>query len=417
MRSRASGGGRPRDQGRARPERAEVRPYRSEQTGFKKMHDLILRGGRLVDPGRSLNHQADVAFSAGRISGIGEEVVGAQAAVEHDVDGSFIVPGLIDLHTHVYWGGTSLGVNASTVARVSGTTTFVDAGSAGPGNYAGFLRHVIEPSAPRILAFLNISFAGIFGFSRSVMVGECADLRLLDIGEALRVARENLATIVGIKVRVGRIAGGSNGVAPLEMAIEAAEELSLPVMAHIDLPPPNLREVFKRLRPGDILTHCFRPFPNAPLVGGRIREEAVLARERGVIFDVGHGMGSLCFATAKGMMEQGFFPDVISSDVHALCVDGPAYDLLVTLSKFLAMGMPLGDLVERATLRAARAVRRPELGRLQTGGLGDATVLAIEEGASTYLDCTGEKMTSDRRLVCKGCVVAGAFLPVEPREI
>jgi dihydroorotase len=381
----------------------------------KKMHDLILRGGRLLDP--SLNHQADVAFSAGHISGIGEEVVGAQATVEHDVDGSFVVPGLIDLHTHVYWGGTSLGVDAGTVARASGTTTFVDAGSAGPGNYAGFLRHVIEPSTPRILAFLNISFAGIFGFSRSVMVGECADLRLLDIGEALRVARENPATIVGIKVRVGRIAGGSNGVAPLDMAIEVAEELSLPVMAHIDLPPPNLRQIFKRLRPGDILTHCFRPFPNAPLAGSRIREEAVLARERGVIFDVGHGMGSLCFATAKGMMEQGFFPDVISSDVHALCVDGPAYDLLVTLSKFLAMGMPLGDLVERATLRPARAVRRPELGRLQTGGLGDATVLAIEEGAYTYLDCTGEKMSSDRRLVCKGCVVAGAFLPVEPRDI
>jgi dihydroorotase len=381
------------------------------------MHDLILRRGRLLDPGRGINRLADVAFSAGRISGIGEEVAGAQAAVERDVEGSFIVPGLIDLHTHVYWGGTSLGVDAGRVARASGTTTFVDAGSAGPGNFAGFLRHVIEPSVSRILAFLNISFAGIFGFSGSVMVGECADLRLLDAREALRVARENLATIVGIKVRVGRIAGGSSGMAPLEMAIEVAEELSLPVMAHIDLPPPNLCQILKRLRPGDILTHCFRPFPNAPLVGGRIREEAVLARERGVIFDVGHGMGSLSFATAIGMMEQGFFPDVISSDVHALCIDGPAYDLLVTLSKFLAMGMPLGDLVERVTLSPAGAGRQPELGRLQTGGLGDATVLAIEEGAYTYLDCTGEKMISQRRLVCKGCVLAGAFLPVEPRDV
>ena len=331
-----------------------------------KMHDLILRGGRLLDPGRNINCQADVAFSGGRISGIGEEVNGAQAAVERQVDGCFVVPGLIDLHTHVYWGGTSLGVDANKVARASGTTTFIDAGSAGPGNYEGFLRHVIEPSTPRILAFLNISFAGIFGFSRSVMVGECADIQLLDVGEAVRVAKENPATIVGIKVRVGRIAGGASGMTPLEMAIEAAEELGLPVMTHIDLPPPNVREVFKRLRPGDILTHCFRPFPNAPLVGGRIREEALLARERGVIFDIGHGMGSFCFATARGMMEQGFFPDVISSDVHTLCIDGPAYDLLVTLSKFLAMGMPLGDLVERATLRPARAVRRLEFGVLQT---------------------------------------------------
>jgi dihydroorotase len=379
------------------------------------MHDLILRGGRVLDPGRNINCQADVAFSAGRISGIGEEVDGAPATEVRQVDGCFVVPGLIDLHTHVYWGGTSLGVDASTVARASGTATFIDAGSAGPGNFVGFLRHVIEPSTPRILAFLNISFAGIFGFSRSVMVGECADIRLLDVGEALRVAKENPATIVGIKVRVGRVAGGASGIAPLEMAIEAAEELGLPVMTHIDLPPPNLREIFKRLRPGDILTHCFRPFPNAPLVGGRVRDEALLARERGVIFDIGHGMGSLCFAIARGMIEQGFLPDVISSDVHALCVDGPAYDLLVTLSKFLAMGMPLGELVARATIRAARAVRRPELGILQTGGLGDATVLAIEKGNYTYLDCTGEKMISDRRLVCKGCVLAGAFVPVEPR--
>jgi dihydroorotase len=379
------------------------------------MHDLILRGGRLLDPGLNINCQADVAFSGGRISGIGEEVENAQAAELRQVDGCFVVPGLIDLHTHVYWGGTSLGVDAGTVARASGTTTFIDAGSAGPGNYAGFLRHVIEPSVPRILAFLNISFAGIFGFSQSVMVGECADIRLLDIREALRVAKENPNTIVGIKVRVGRIAGGTSGIAPLEIAIEAAEELDLPVMTHIDLPPPNLRQIFERLRPGDILTHCFRPFPNAPIFAGRIREEALLARERGVIFDVGHGMGSLSFATARGMMEQGFLPDAISSDVHTLCIDGPAYDLLVTLSKFLAMGMPLGDLVERATLRPARAVRRPELGVLQSGGSGDAAVLAIEEGRYTYLDCTGEKMMSDRRLVCKGCVVAGVFMPVEPR--
>jgi dihydroorotase len=201
-------------------------------------------------------------------------------------------------------------------------------------------------------------------------------------------------------------------MAPLEMAIEAAEELGLPVMAHIDLPPPNLREVFQRLRPGDILTHCFRPFPNAPIAGGRIREEALLARERGVIFDIGHGMGSLSFATARTMLAQGFLPDVISSDLHALCLDGPVYNLLVTLSKFLAMGMSLADLVERATIRAARAVRRRDLGVLEAGGVGDASVLRIEEGECTYVDSTGEKMSSNRRLVCEGCVMAGTFVPV-----
>jgi dihydroorotase len=376
------------------------------------MHDLLLRGGRVLDPGRGSDYPADVAFSGGLVSEIRENIDAAQAAEVRQVEGCFVVPGLIDLHTHVYWGGTSLGVDAGAVARASGTTTFVDAGSAGPGNYAGFLRHVIEPSAPRILAFLNVSFPGIFGFSRSVMVGECADLRLLDVGEAVRVARENPATIVGVKVRVGRIAGGSSGMAPFEMAIEAAEELGLPVMAHIDLPPPNLREVFGRLRPGDILTHCFRPFPNAPIAGGRIRDEALLARERGVIFDIGHGMGSLSFATARAMLAQGFAPDVISSDLHALCLDGPVYNLLVTLSKFLQMGMSLAELVERATIRAARAVRRRDLGVLEAGGVGDATVLRIEERECTYVDSTGEKMIGNRRLICEGCVLAGSFVPV-----
>src|SRR5271168_1674955 len=140
---------------------------KTDRSEANKMHDLILRGGRLLDPGQNINCLADVAFSCGRISGIGEEVDGAQAAEVRQVDGCFVVPGLIDLHTHVYWGGTSLGVDANTVARASGTTTFIDAGSAGAGNYEGFLRHVIERSTPRILAFLNISFAGIFGFSRS----------------------------------------------------------------------------------------------------------------------------------------------------------------------------------------------------------------------------------------------------------
>ena len=214
----------------------------TDRNKANKMHDLILRGGCLLDPGRNINCLADVAFSRGRISGIGEEVDGAQAAEERQVDGCFVVPGLIDLHTHVYWGGTSLGVDANKVVRVSGTTTFIDAGSAGPGNYEGFLRHVIEPSTPRILAFLNISFAGIFWlFPVRDGGGECADIRLLDVGEAVRVAKENPAAIVGIKVRVGRLAGEQVGWLHSRWQSRQPTEWVYSVMTHIDLPPPNLR--------------------------------------------------------------------------------------------------------------------------------------------------------------------------------
>src|SRR6202011_4909457 len=263
------------------------------------MADLILRGGRVVDPAGGRDETADIAFGAGKVAEIGRDLPDRGADIV-DVRGLLVVPGLIDLHTHVYWGGTSLGVDAAEVARRSGTTTFVDAGSAGPGNFHGFRRHVIEPSPLRIIPFLNISFPGIFAVSASVTVGECADRRLLDPRECVRVIKSNRDLIAGVKVRVGRNAGGSSGAAPLDMALEVAAETGLPVMAHLDHPPPSRLEVVSRLRRGDILTHCFRPFPNAPAApDGSVREEIAAARERGVVFDIGHGGGSFGFRTAE----------------------------------------------------------------------------------------------------------------------
>ena len=253
--------------------------------------------------------------------------------------GCIVTPGLIDLHTHVYWGGTSLGVDPLILAR-GGCTTLVDTGSAGPGNYPGFLEHVIRPSPVRIIALLNVSFAGIYGFSKRMMVGESGDLRLMAPIDAVEVARANRDTIGGIKVRVGFHASQNSGTVPLDIALKVAEEADLPLMAHIDVPPPTLEEVLERLRPGDILTHCFRPFPNNPTTPeGGVRPAVIEARKRGVIFDIGHGMGSFAFKTARTMLANGFAPDCISSDVHALCIDGPAFDLLTTMSKFLCLGL------------------------------------------------------------------------------
>src|SRR5581483_10264341 len=253
------------------------------------MSELLLRGGRVIDPSQNLDEVVDVLFADGKVKAVGRDLMHGRDAEVKDAGGLIVTPGLIDMHTHVYWGGTSLGVDAAALARTSATTTFVDAGSAGPGNFHGFRRHVIEPSPVRILPYLNISYPGIFAFSATVMVGECADIRLLDLRECRRVAEEHRDLVVGIKVRVGKGAGGSSGVAPLDMALEVAETVGLPVMAHLDFPPPSRREVMQRLRKGDVLTHCFRPFPNAPIAGdGRVREEILAARERGVIFDIGH---------------------------------------------------------------------------------------------------------------------------------
>jgi len=371
------------------------------------MTDLVLKGGRVIDPASGRDEIADIAFGEGKVTEVGRDLRGADTV---DARGLLVVPGLIDLHTHVYWGGTSLGVDAAEVARRSGTTTFVDAGSAGPGNFHGFRRHVIEPSPLRIIPFLNISFPGIFAFGAGVMVGECADLRLLDPRECVRVINANGELIAGVKVRVGRNAGGASGVAPLDIALEVAAETGLPVMAHLDNPPPSRLEVLSRLRRGDILTHCFRPFPNAPVQGdGRIREEILEARRRGVVFDIGHGSGSFGFRTAEAMLAAGFLPDVISSDVHTLSINGPAFDQLVTMSKFLCLGMGLADVVRAGTAASAAALGRSDIGRLATGAVGDATVLELAEGEFDYRDVLGETRKGRQQLKTRGLVVAGRW--------
>ena len=373
--------------------------------------DLLLRGARVIDPSQGLDQVSDVLFSNGVVAQIGVDLPVPAGADVRDVRGKIVTPGLIDLHTHVYWGGTSIGVDAVALARTSATATFVDAGTAGPGNFPGFRKHVIEPALPvRILPLLNLSFAGIFAFSDTVMVGESEDLRLLDLKECVRVARENADLVVGIKVRVGRGASGNAGIAPMDMALEVAEATGLPLMAHLDHPPPSRLEVMSRLRPGDILTHCFRPFPNAPSQpGGGVRPEVLAARERGVIFDIGHGAGSCGFATSRAMLAAGFKPDVISSDVHILSINGPAFDLLQTLAKFHALGMTLPEVVACGTSNAARAIRRPDLGSLKPGSVGDASIFEVLAEPTQYKDVVGDVITGDHRFAARGLVLGGQW--------
>jgi dihydroorotase len=333
--------------------------------------DLVLAGGRVIDPSQNIDGVMDVGFAGGRVVQLGHALEGARLL---NVAGRIVTPGLIDLHTHVYSDGTSISIDAEHFARISGVTTAVDTGSAGPGNFAGFRKHVIERSAVRILAYLHISHAGIFAYSWRVMVGESEEIRLMD---------------------------------PIS-TVEVADEVGLPLMAHIDDPPPTYEDVLARLRPGDILTHAFRPFPNAPVSAqGRVKPAVTAARERGVIFDIGHGKGSFAFKVARAMLANGFPPDTISSDVHALCIDGPAFDLVTTMSKFLCLGMDLAEVVRCATRNPAMALHRPELGTFQPGNVGDATILSLDEGRFDYVDVVGEHLIGTQKLSSKGVVIAG----------
>ncbi|WP_460448433.1 amidohydrolase/deacetylase family metallohydrolase [Alsobacter sp. SYSU BS001988] len=369
-------------------------------------YELVVSGGRVIDPSQGVDRVTDVAFSGGKVAAVGDGLA-SRAAQRVDAAGRIVTPGLIDLHTHVYWGGTSLGVDPLILAR-GGATTLVDTGSAGPGNYPGFLEHVIKPAPMRIIAYLNVSFAGIYGFSKRVMVGESGDLRLMAPIDAVEVAEANRDTLAGIKVRVGMNASGASGLVPLQIARQVADRIKMPMMVHIDVPPPTLEDVLALMRPGDVLTHCFRPFPNTPATGdGKVLPAVLEARQRGVLFDIGHGMGSFSFKTARVMLANGFMPDTISSDVHALCIQGPAFDLLTTMSKFLCLGVDLPAVVKGATQNAAAALQREDLGTFRAGAAGDASILSLDHGAHDYVDSTGEHLRGEQRLNARGVVIAG----------
>jgi len=374
------------------------------------MYDIVLTGGRVVDPSQGLDAVTDVAFADGKVAAVGQGLGGKPAKSTRDVAGQVVMPGLIDIHAHVYWGATYLSVEAERVARASGTTTFVDAGTAGAGTFHGFRKLIIEPSPLRIIAFLNISHAGIYGYGPGFMVGETAELRLLHAGACVKVARANADLIVGVKVRLGNNVSELVGIGALDVAIEAAEELGLPVMVHIGAPPPRRKDILERLRPGDILTHCCRMFPNAATDRDRnVRREVEEARERGVVFDVGHGRGSFDFDVARAMVDAGFVPDVLSSDVHVNSIGGPAFDVLVTMSKFLSMGVSLSDVVAAATCNPAKAIARPELGTLKPGSPGDASVLTLSEGEFEYRDSLNAKVIGKKRLEPAAMIVGGKW--------
>ena len=379
--------------------------------GDESMYDLVLKQARVIDPQENLDEVRDIAFCDGNVAAIEKSIPTSEAIESRDLPGCLVIPGLIDLHTHVYWGGAAIGIEPDGYAKASCLSTLVDAGTAGPGNFTGFLKHVIQPAETRILAFLNLSFPGIFAFSKEVMVGECGDLRLLNPAACLNIASLYPEDIVGIKVRVGLTASAGRGVAPLDIALEVADELGLPVMCHLDNPPPSRLEVVSRLRKGDILTHCFRPFPNAParMRDGAVREEIIAARERGVIFDIGHGQGSFGFVTAEAMIAAGFLPECISSDVHVLSIDGSAQSQLNTLSKFLALGVSLKDVIAASTSGPAAAIGRPELGSLKPGSPGDATILHLDKGSFEFTDVEGLIRTGNARLIGDARVLGGRW--------
>ena len=384
------------------------------------MDDLIVRRARVATgaSGVLADDVRDVVFNGGRVAAIERDASGWEAYQVIDAEEDLLVPGLIDLHVHAWWGATHLGIDIDDHRIERGVTTAVDAGSAGSNTFRAFHRYVLTRNRTRTLAFLNIS--GLGQLDRDI--GEAEDLRWCRVGAAVETAREFPDEIVGIKVRLSRSIAGDNDLAALDRALEAASELGLPVMVHIGGSAHPMDDILARLRRGDVVTHCYTALqPGILGTDGRVLDSAGSARERGVLFDVGHGRGSFTFAVAEACVEQGFLPSTISSDLHSLNVNGPVFDLPTTLSKILSLGVELPDVIAMATSAPAEAVGIGDrAGRLAVGAVGDAALLREERGSFTLEDAAGATRQVGRILrpiatIQRGAVVARAGRPVASR--
>jgi dihydroorotase len=369
--------------------------------------DLLLKGGTVVDPANALHGTMDVAVGEGRIVAIASQLPHAAAGRVVDVRGSIVTAGLVDLHTHCYWGATYWGIDPDPVAARTGVTTWVDAGSAGAFNFPGFRRYVFEASTARTFAFLNISTIGLVAPTH-----ELANLAYCDVVEGATIVEANRDCIRGIKVRVDRWTTGEAGIEGLRRARTLADQVGLPLMVHIGTAPPTLQEISAFLRTGDILTHCFTGQDNRLVdAAGAALSAALRLRERGVLLDTGHGSGSFSFGSAEALLGAGITPDVISSDMHQLSRIGHMRDLPTTLSKFLALGMRLDEVIACATIRPAMAIGRDDLGTLGVGARADIAVFDIEEGSFEFYDTTSAERRGSVRLVNTATFVGGHEFP------
>ncbi|MBL0405540.1 amidohydrolase/deacetylase family metallohydrolase [Microvirga aerilata] len=373
---------------------------------------LLIKNGRLLDPSSRRDEIVDVAIADGRIVGLAPHI---DASGHHVVDatGALVVPGLVDMHTHAYWGGTLLGVNADKIGPLSGVTTWVDCGSCGAATFEGFFHHVIKLSRLRIIPFVNLSYIGLTQAGNlSIDVGELYDWRFADLRALRRIKAEFGSVIAGVKLRASNNACGANGPIVLPLAREAADILEVPLIIHVGTAPPRIDEVLPYLKEGDILTHIYNPS-----IGGCVLDERMRLRPsvreaiaRGVKMDVGHGGASFSFEIAKAAIDQGLLPDAISTDIHAHNIDGVVIDLPHVMAKFMALGFSLEQVLRLTTCSPADILNRPDLGRIELGGEADLAVFHVRHDPVRLYDSLGASReaatTLECRLtLCKGQVV------------
>lgn len=383
--------------------------------GYTQEIDLLLKGGHVIDTKNSIDGKMDVAITGGKIHRVAPNIPPASAKKTIDVTGLYVTPGLIDMHVHVFSGNDPGAYIANAQTSVapdgftfrSGVTTVVDAGSSGWRNFRQFKEQTIDKSQTRVLALLNIVGNG--------MVGRFEEQDVSDMNPEMtdHMIRQMFpGLIVGIKA-----AHYWGDFTQVDKAVEAGKLANVPVMVDFGEhdPPNSLRSLFlEHLRPGDIFTHTYSygPAKRETVVdeNGKVKPFIAEARKRGILFDVGHGGGAFSWRQAVPAIQQGFVPDVISTDLHTQSMNGGMKDLTNVLSKFLNMGMSLKDVIERATSGPAKIINRPELGSLNAGSDADVAIFSVRKGDFGFLDVRGTKLKGTQKLETEMTIRSGKIV-------
>jgi dihydroorotase len=377
--------------------------------------DLLIKGGEVLDPSQRLRARRDVGLRFGVVEAIEADIPVARANRVLNADGKLVVPGLIDLHAHVFPYGSPIGIPADELVPFQGTTTVVSAGDAGANNFAVFRRHILAQTRTRVFAFVHIANIGL----GSVPVPELLNINFAQVDAAARAVAENADIVIGVKVRMSENVIARHGLEPLRRAIQACEKAGTgaKVMCHIGgvESAALMSDILDMLRPADVLTHCYSGAPNAGgqgtniVQGGTLLPAALAAKQRGVVFDVGHGGGSFDYTIAEAAIQQGCPPDVISSDIHVFSGNTPGMPYLTwVMSKFLNMGFTLEQVIAMATTNPARVINRAQkLGTLQAGAPADVTVLDIVQGTVEFVDTRNNKRAGTVQLRPAHAVAGG----------
>jgi dihydroorotase len=361
--------------------------------------DLVIKGGEVLDPSQSLRGKRDIGIRWGAIEAIETEIPAARALRSIDASGKLVTPGLIDLHCHVYPYGSAIGIPADELVEHQCTTTVVSAGDAGVNNLAALRRYIVAQTRARMYAFVHIANNGLSAFP----VAELYNIDNAQVEACAMALAENPDFLIGVKVRMSENVIFKHGIEPLKRAIQACEMCGWParMMVHIGGVESTelMSNILDILRPGDVLTHAYSGAPNMAgaftniVNDGKLLPAALAAKQRGVIFDVGHGGGSFDFTVAEVAIPAGCTADTISSDIHVFSGNTPGMPYLPwVMSKFMTLGYSLEQVVTMTTTAPARIINRaPKIGTLQIGAPGDVAIMELVEGPVTFVDTRNNK--------------------------